>query len=96
MAAASTADGLTSKFNNEAITKLLTHVFWIGIGFFVGGVIDYTFFHNHPLGQEIIKMFEDYILPIFDFIAEVLGLDHLTMNEDMITETGKDYIPDMP
>lgn len=96
MAAAATADGLTGTFNDEAVIKFLRGVLWAALIFFAGGVIDYTFFHNHPLGQEIIKIFEDYILPVFDFVAEVLGLEHLTVNKDLVDESGVPDIPDVP
>ncbi len=75
---ATTADGLTNTFNDEAIWKFSKAVFWIVVGFFVGGVVDYTFFHNHPLGQAIIKVFEDTLMSIFDFFATAFGLGEYT------------------
>lgn len=75
MAAATTADGLTGSFNDEAIWKWAKRLCLLAVGFFVGGVVDYTFFHNHPLGQAIIKVFEDTLMSIFDFFAIGFGLE---------------------
>lgn len=73
---------LSSIFNWKAIA-------W-GVGsFFVLGVTDYLFFHDHPLGQAIIEMVKTPVLNFFDGVANVLGLTEYVRNPQFLTAAGQ-------
>ena len=50
----------------------------IVIGLIVGGIFDFTLFHNHPMGAAIIETVNEPMMSFYDGIASLFGLDHLT------------------
>ena len=80
--------GITNLFNDVSFGGLVKSALFIGIGFFVGGVIDYTFFHDHPMGKEIISAFRDPLGAAFDNVANLIGRSDLTRNTDFLDDTG--------
>lgn len=73
--------GLSSYFNMSSLA-------FGAAMFFVGGVIDFTFFHNHPLGKAIIDYFNGPLLNLYDGAANLFGLSEYTRNIDFLTSAG--------
>lgn len=66
-------------------------VWWIlttAAAFFVGGVIDFTFFHNHPAGIHIIEMFNNTLLSLYDTLVAGFGFPEFTRNTAALAPDG--------
>lgn len=61
---------------------------WGAAMFLIGGVVDFTLFHEHPLGQAMISAVKDPLLNIFDMAANTLGLSELARNAAFLGKTG--------
>lgn len=84
---ASKADSITKDFNHSAVGSVLKFaVQTIVIGIIVGGVIDFSLFHNHPLGQAILGVFNEPLLSFYDGIAHFLGMDNLARSAEFISQ----------
>lgn len=71
MAAANT---LSTDFNNSAVWSAIKFAFEaIVIGILVGGLIDFTFFHNHPAGKALIEAVNEPLQNFYDGLVSFLG-----------------------
>lgn len=65
---------IKEKFNSLS----LLGVAGLAVGFIAGGVIDFTFFHNHPLGKHLIAMVNEPFQQFYDFALNSVGLSKWT------------------
>jgi hypothetical protein len=56
--------------------------------FFVGGVVDFTFFHNHELGKAVIAYFDPMLQHIYDFVSVAIGLPQYAHNPAFMSAAG--------
>lgn len=71
---AEAANSLTSSFNSISFKGILKFTFQaVVIGFLIGGIADFTFFHNHPAGQAIISSVNETMLSFYDGAVSFLG-----------------------
>lgn len=75
---ASEKNGLSSVFNSKVAWGIAKYALTMAFGFAVGGVIDFTFFHDHPAGAELLKEFREPLLSFYDSTAQFLGFPELT------------------
>ena len=62
-------------FFDTTVGKL---VVFVGIGIVAGGLIDFAFFHDHPMGQALYASMKDMIMPVLDVVANLTGNSELT------------------
>lgn len=75
--------------------------FYIGVGLLIGGIIDFTLFHNHPLGGALIDVFNEPLMGVYDFAANTIGLPEYTTaaagpTYGEISDLGDSVITDAP
>lgn len=80
------AGSLSNTFNWKSMAWGIA---WGLTSFFVLGVTDYLFFHDHPLGQEIIRYVEVPIMNFFDMVINFVGLGKFARNPEFLTAAGK-------
>ncbi|MCD8563294.1 MAG: hypothetical protein LRY54_04530 [Alphaproteobacteria bacterium] len=48
--------------------------------FWVGGLVDFTFFHNNELGKQVIRWIDPFMQNIYDHILSFVGLTQYVQN----------------
>ncbi len=71
---------IKDKFNSLSLLSIAG----LAAGFIAGGVIDFTFFHNHPLGKHLIAMVNEPFQQFYDFALNSVGFSKWTRD---LTET---------
>lgn len=88
-AKAEKSSGLSDMFNLESVGEFLVKsILFGGAIFLLGGVVDFTLFHNHPLGAEIISWVNEPLMQVYDWIANTAGMEHLARPEFMLDAAG--------
>jgi hypothetical protein len=73
------SDTLSEKFNSSAIWETAKFAFnAIVIGFLIGGLVDFTFFHNHPAGKALIQAVNEPLQKFYDFALNAFGFSEYT------------------
>jgi hypothetical protein len=68
------AAGTLSKTFNQVAWETLKFTFnAVVIGFLIGGVIDYSFFHNHKAGAALIDLVNEPLQSFFDNVVTFFG-----------------------
>ncbi len=83
-----TAPEISRAFNGASLGGFVQWTASLAMAFFVGGVLDFTFFHNHPAGQAIIGYCNEFLLNIYDSLVRVFGVSELARNTDFLTPSG--------
>ena len=67
-------DSIKGMFNSASLGGFIKFAFQtVLIGVIVGGIFDFTLFHNHPAGQAIIEKFNEPLLKFYDWMSNVTG-----------------------
>ena len=75
---AEATDSIKSTFNSLSLGGVLKFTFQaVVIGIVVGGLIDFTLFHNHPIGKAMIAAVNEPLLGVYDAIAKGIGMPEL-------------------
>lgn len=89
-AAAAKPSGLSSKFNMHSLGEFFVKSVILGSAIFLlGGVVDFTLFHNHPMGMALINMVNEPLMMAYDWIANTAGLEHLARPDHMLDTAGR-------
>ena len=66
-------DGISGMFNDISFGSITKFAFQsIFIGLIVGGVFDFTLFHDHPLGAAILEKVREPLLGFYDGVATIM------------------------
>lgn len=80
---------LADKFNLHSMGEFfMKSVLLGGAIFLLGGMVDFTLFHNHPMGAEIISWVNEPLMGVYDWIANTIGMSHLARPEFMLDAAG--------
>ncbi len=80
---------LSSSFNSSVLWGVAKFVLeTIVIGFLVGGMIDITFFHDHPAGQAIIDVVKEPLLGFYDDVISLFGFPEYARNAAFVGKSG--------
>ena len=87
---ASKSSSLSDMFNLESLGEFMVKsIIFGGAIFLLGGVVDFTLFHNHPLGAEIISWVNEPLMQAYDWIANTIGMEHLARPDFMLDAAGQ-------
>jgi hypothetical protein len=87
MAAAS--DSLSQTFNGKAVQEFLEFGFKaVVFGLLIGGVVDFTLFHEHPIGHAILDAVREPLLASYDWIAHATGFSEYARAADFLGLAG--------
>lgn len=77
---------LSHSFNHSVAWGAIKFAFeTIVIGILVGGVIDFTFFHDHPAGKAIIDNVKEPLLGFYDDMVSFFGFPEYKRSPDMLS-----------
>jgi hypothetical protein len=83
---AEAANSITNTFNSISFKGILKFTFQaVVIGFLIGGIADFTFFHNHPAGQAIISSVNETMLSFYDGVVKSVGFAEYARPTEFLT-----------
>ncbi|MCC6598866.1 MAG: hypothetical protein IT559_08755 [Alphaproteobacteria bacterium] len=76
---------ISDSFNHHS--GVLNFIFeTIMIGIIVGGIIDFTFFHNHPAGKAIIEAVNEPLLGFYDGLVSFFGFSEYARAQEFLPD----------
>lgn len=87
---AASPNSLSDDFNlSSAAWDTLKFVFnAVVIGVVVGGVIDFTFFHNHPAGKALVDFVDQPLQEFYDGVVKFFGFPEYARNVEFVNNEG--------
>lgn len=82
---------MKDSFNLASFGKFVFQA--VVIGLVVGGIFDFTLFHEHPIGAKLLSLVREPLLSFYDTIAYGIGMPELARNQDFLVQnsvTGDD------
>lgn len=87
--------GISGLFNSISLGGIAKFTFQaVVFGLIIGGIMDFTLFHDHPMGAAILDAVSEPVLSFYDGVAEFIGRDDLTRPVELLAEAGSEAAGD--